>query len=279
MENRHEGHENDRSRAVAGPLLREGRPGDAQCWLALVAGRAVCDRTPGGPVLPPADGLFVPVAQLEYEGAYDTETSERRAEAFVGVTVPAAERLLSALDAPCNVTVDEDAGVAAGGQEFSRQIRTERDVEAAVVEAVGVIEAGAARLSPDAADLDRVIAALLDELEEDGTPYKHPAILAVAGRTSEARRALRRYRGEIGTPRFDEYCESLDAMIRAGVPVPPPSEHAFPDTPAVVSTDIRWGWNDFKPGHRLKVAGLMLRLAARRMNHPVDGGERGNDAP
>src|SRR4051794_13869108 len=91
-------------------------------------------------------GPFVPVAKFDYLGPYDDpKTRKRHAAAFVGVTFPAAERVLSALGAFfCNVTVAEDAGLAARGREFSKRIRSDADVEAAVTEAVGLIEAGAA---------------------------------------------------------------------------------------------------------------------------------------
>src|SRR4051794_7110287 len=129
-------------------------------------------------------GPFVPVAKFDYLGPYDDpKTRKRHAAAFVGVTFPAAERVLSALGAFfCNVTVAEDAGLAARGREFSKRIRSDADVEAAVTEAVGLIEAGAARVADEISDVDALIAPLLDDPDAYGARHKHPAILAAAGR-------------------------------------------------------------------------------------------------
>jgi hypothetical protein len=50
------------------------------------------------------DGSLVSVATLGYDGVYhEPKTTERYAEASVGVTFPAAERLLAALRAPRDV--------------------------------------------------------------------------------------------------------------------------------------------------------------------------------
>src|SRR4051794_5900108 len=217
-------------------------------------------------------GPFVRVAKFDYLGPCDDpKTRKRHAAAFVGVTFPAAERVLSALGAfSCNVTVAEDAGLAARGREFSKRVRSDADVEAAVTEAVGLIEAGAARVADEISDVDTLIAPLLDDPAAYGARHKHPAILAAAGRADEARQALHRYREESGTPRFDAYCDRLDAFIRAGATIPPPSEHAFPEPPQAVSTTTRFGWGDIKPGHRLAVVGLMFRLLARRIVHRPD---------
>jgi hypothetical protein len=224
------------------------------------------------------DGVLASVATLEYDGLYDDpETRERRAEASVGVTFPAAERVLSALDAPWNVTIAEDAGFAAGGPEFRKRIRREGDVEAAVAEAVALIEAGAPRVAEEVPDVDALLAALLDDPGDDTyEDYKHPAILAAAGRTGDAQRALERYRGAFEDPEFDAYCDRFDAFLRAGATVPPPSEDAFREMPQPTSTTMRFGWGDIKPGHRLAVVGLMFRLLARRIVHRPDRTEPGD---
>jgi len=155
-----------------------------------------------------------PAATTAHANATPIETSERHAEASVGVTFPAAERVLSALDAPWNVTIAEDAGFAAGGAEFRKRVRSEADVEAAVAEAVALIEAGAARVA-----------------------------------------------------------EQVPDVLRAGATVPPPTEHALRERPQVVSTTMRFGCRDFKPGHRVAAVGLILRLLARRIVHrPQRGG-------
>jgi hypothetical protein len=226
-----------------------------------------------------SEGLLVSVANVYYDGPDDDPpTPDRYAEAFVGVTFPAAERVLSALGVPYDIAVVDDAGVAAGGPELSKPIGSERDVEAAVVEAVALIEAGAPRAAQLVPDVDALIAALVDDSAGVGLGhYQQPAILAAAGRTDEARQALERMCRAPGTATFGDYCDRLEAFLRAGAPVPPPSEHAFAEVPTALGTTMYFGWSDIEPGHRLKAAGLMVRLLARRIVRPRRRGAPGDD--
>jgi hypothetical protein len=176
------------------------------------------------------DGSLVSVATLGYDGVYhEPKTTERYAEASVGVTFPAAERLLAALRAPREVTVAEDATLAAGlDDDFHGPIRSARDIGAAVAEAIELIEAGAARIAADVPDVDALIACHLDhDGQDDLARYVHPAILAALGRADDAQRALARYRRDPADPRFDAYADELEARLAAGATVPPSSAHAF----------------------------------------------------
>src|SRR3954468_1822262 len=105
------------------------------------------------------EGLLAIVATLEYLGAHEVPRSAKRhVEAWVGVTFPAAERLLAAFGAPCNLEV------SAG--ELRVEVTSPKDVDAAVREAVTIVGAGAPAFAARVPDIDALLAMVLDEADE-----------------------------------------------------------------------------------------------------------------
>jgi hypothetical protein len=212
----------------------------------------------------PADGVLTPVVQLAY---YGRETRHREIEVTVGVTFPRAERLLCALRAPCNVTVDVVPGIESGPWELP--LDREADLPIAVMEATRLVDEYHRPIADRLADLDAFIAGLIalgDEDETDGQQV--PVILAAAGRTEEARATVSDFRRRYRDPSYDAWAADFEARLATGLVVPPPSAEAFPAPRPLTAHQLHLSWKESAAVAATLAGTLVQQLRRKRKPDP-----------
>jgi hypothetical protein len=187
-----------------------------------------------GRYLRPGEGKVAAVAQLDWDDSYSTIKKLGGAavavvEARIGVTCPPAERLLAALGARwVNATIDEDAGVAAGGKELRIRIADEDDVMAAVAAVVVAIDASAPQFASEHSTVDAFVDAhRVDGDEDEFNGEVIPATYAVSARGTEALESLREYRTSYRDADYDAFARRLEEFVAAKRGAPEPSATVF----------------------------------------------------
>jgi hypothetical protein len=212
----------------------------------------------------PSEGLVMPVVHLSYHGR---ETRHRYIEVTVGVTCPAAERLLWVLKAPCNVTVDAAPGVESGPWELP--LNREPDLRAAVTEATRLVQSHWQPIADRLADVDALTAGLIalgDEDETDGLQI--PAILVAAGRTDEARTTLDDFRGRYRDADYDAWATEFETRLNAAVDIPPPSADAFPKPRLLTARELQLSWKEAGAAAAVVIGALARDLRRKRKPDP-----------
>ncbi len=173
--------------------------------------------------LPGGDQRFVLTAAFAYIDGPSRRCSEAIAvDAFVGVTVPAVERLLmmvgaSNRNASVERTIDELGGAGpvavSAGTEIGAAVQW---LTGFVEEHVGSVE-GLANVDAWLGDL---------QADSDARDYEIeivPAALAVFGRAADAREALARFADETARAEYHAFADRLTAFIDSGAEPPQPS--------------------------------------------------------
>lgn len=147
--------------------------------------------------------------EFERNGRYPALRQELplRATAWVGVTHPATEDLLRALDrGPVNLTLEWPLEELTTDEGCSAEVSAGEDVAAAAERLAGLVDLWGSRVAEERANVESFVA----ELRSDPDAYEEereqvPALLATTNRSDEARTALVVYRtAATGDPQADD---------------------------------------------------------------------------
>lgn len=183
----------------------------------------------------PSDDDIVLEACLRFHESFSEPAMKRAVRgvavvgADVGVTCPAAERLLAAVAARwINVAVSEDVGIVAGEGEISIPVSNRAELETAVGNVIGLVDLAVRRSTATKPDGRAFIEAICETPDMDEFYGEAiPAVLFVTGHEDEALKRLGEYGAAYRDPDYDSFCKRFQTFVVTHATAPAPSETAF----------------------------------------------------